>query len=91
MEEKAREVAALLKVLSNENRLLILCSLLQRPMSVGELVEALPISQSGISQHLSLMKSSGMLDYEKKGQTITYRIKDQRILAVMQVLKETYC
>lgn len=91
IEDKVREVTSLLKVMANENRLLILCELLQRPMSVTELKEKLSISQSGISQHLAILKSNGILDYDKKSQTIIYRIKDDRISRIMQVLKETYC
>ena len=91
MKKKAKEVADLLKVLSNENRLLILCELVKEPMSVNSLLENLAISQSGISQHLAILKSNGILNYDKKAQTIVYSIKDERIYKVMQVLKETYC
>ena len=91
MREKAKQVADLLKVLANENRLLILCELLQEPMSVSALLEKLEITQSGISQHLAILKSNGILDYEKKAQTIIYSVKDERIHKVMEVLKETYC
>ena len=91
MEKMAKELADLLKVLANENRLLILCELSKEPMSVGALLEKLEITQSGISQHLAILKSNGILDYDKKAQTVVYSIKDERIYKVMQVLKETYC
>ena len=91
MKAKAKEVADLLKVLANENRLLILCELSKEPMSVGRLLEKLDITQSGISQHLAILKANGILDYDKKAQTVVYSVKDQRIYKVMQVLKETYC
>ncbi len=91
MKQKAKELAALLKVLSNENRLLILCELGAKPMSVSELLEILDITQSGISQHLAILKANKILDYEKKAQTIVYSIKDERILKIMQTLKDTYC
>ena len=91
MKERAKEVADLLKILANENRLLILCELAKEPMSVSALLEKVEISQSGMSQHLALLKSSGILDYDKKAQTIIYSIKDDRIYKVMQVLKDTYC
>lgn len=55
MEEKARQIAELLKVLANENRLLILCSLANGGRPAGEIAGFLNgISQSGVSQHLSL-------------------------------------
>ncbi len=91
MQAKAKEVANLLKALSNENRLLILCQLSQSPMSVSALLETLDISQSGLSQHLAILKANGILDYDKKAQTVVYRIKDERIYQMMQYLKTLYC
>ncbi len=91
MKVKAKEVAHLLKVMANENRLLILCELAKEPMSVSALLEKLPITQSGISQHLAILKSNGILDYEKKAQTVVYSIKDERIYKIMSELKKLYC
>ncbi len=91
MKRKAKEVAELLKVLSNENRLLILCELSKGPQSVNSLLEKLQITQSGISQHLAILKSNGILDYDKKAQTIYYKVKDERIFKLLETIKETYC
>lgn len=92
MEEKAKVVAELLKVLANENRLLILCVLLEGPMTVGEIGEQIPpITKPALSQHLSLLKSHGILDSIKKGQNVTYFIHDHRVEAVLDVLKCHYC
>ncbi len=91
MKAKAKDVANLLKVMANENRLLILCELAKEPMSVSSLLDKLQITQSGISQHLAILKSNGILDYDKKAQTIVYSIKDERIYKLMEVLRELYC
>lgn len=91
MKARAKEVASLLKVLANENRLLILCELSKEPMSVSALLEKLDITQSGLSQHLAILKAHGILDYDKKAQTVVYRIKDERIYQIMEQLKELYC
>ncbi len=91
MKAKAKEVANLLKVMANENRLLILCELAKEPMSVSALLEKLQITQSGISQHLAILKANGILDYDKKAQTIVYSIKDERIYKLMETLRELYC
>lgn len=92
MEERAKQIAALLKVLANDNRLLILCALIERPMTVGELGKVVPnITQSALSQHLSLLKAHGILDSDKQGQSITYSIEDRRIVQVINVLKVHYC
>ena len=75
MEERAKRIAELLKLLANENRLLILCALMERPMTVGEIMKRVPnISQPALSQHLTRLKESGILDNEKSGQSITYFI-----------------
>ena len=91
MKEKAKEVAALLKVLANENRLLILCEIVREPQSVSALLGKLQITQSGISQHLAILRANGILDYDKKAQTIIYKVKDDRILKLMETIKMIYC
>lgn len=91
MREHAINVAAFLKVLANENRLLILCELVKKPMMVNELLEKIDITQSGVSQHLSILKSNQIVQCRKKGQHVIYGIKDERVIEVMEVLKELYC
>ncbi|WP_101698446.1 ArsR/SmtB family transcription factor [Clostridium minihomine] len=92
MEEKAKQIAELLKMLANENRLLILCQLIEGPKTVSKLAEKIPnITQSALSQHLALLKAHGILDFTKSGQSITYRIADERVEKVIDVLKQYYC
>ncbi len=92
MEENSKEVAELLKVLANSNRLLILCALLENSLTVTELSKFVPnISQSSLSQHLSILKSNNILDFKKTGQNVTYFISDKRIAALFEVLKSEYC
>lgn len=92
MEQRAKEIAELLKVLANDNRLAILCELIRGPRTVGALGASAPgIGQSALSQHLLLMKAHGILDSVKSGQNVTYFIADRRIEAVISVLKAQYC
>ena len=92
MEERAKELTDILKVLANENRLLILCALAEQPLTVSEISSKVDgITQSAISQHLSILRAQGILDYQKHGQQVTYYISDHRIEPVMKVLKEQYC
>lgn len=92
MEEKAKKIAELLKVLANENRLLILCALMQQSMTVGEISKFVPnITQSALSQHLSVLKAHGILDFQKNGQSVTYFIEDHRVEEIIHVLKKYYC
>lgn len=91
MEEKAKILARQLKVLANENRLLILYYLLEKPMTVGELNKKLSnITQSGLSQHLSILKSYDLLDSNKDGLNITYFVRNKKVQSILQMLKENY-
>ncbi len=92
MEEKAKEVASLLKILSNHHRLLILCALEDGEKTVGELnLFISKIGMSALSQHLSSMKNFGLIDCDKRGQNVYYFITDNKILNVIHVLKDNYC
>ncbi len=92
MEEQAREIAELLKLLANEHRLLILCALMKGPLAVGEIHQYSPnISASAISQHLTHLKIAGILNSKKQGMHVIYWIQEKRILPVMEALKEQYC
>ena len=90
--KQAGEAAQLLKLLGNEKRLLILCFLSVRgEMTVGELVSAVKLSQSALSQHLARLRADGLVAYRRNSQTLHYRVADQRALQVLAVLKEIYC
>ncbi len=92
MKRQTKEIAGLLKVLANENRLLILCKLIKGPKTVSGLGEKIPnITQSALSQHLALLKAHGILDFSKAGQSVTYSIADHRVEQVISVLKKYYC
>lgn len=92
MIDKAKEIAELLKVLANENRLLIVCHLIEGPMNVSELHEKLNhLTQSALSQHLAMLKAHKILDSNKSGLNITYCIQDKRIIKVIEAVKDNYC
>ena len=92
LERKAGEAAALLKLLANENRLLILCRLaMAGEMSVTSLVEAGDLSQSALSQHLGKMRDDGLVATRRDAQTIYYRIADKNAARLLALLKDIYC
>nr|WP_312641136.1 metalloregulator ArsR/SmtB family transcription factor [Hydrogenoanaerobacterium sp.] len=92
MEEQAKKIAGLLKMLANEHRLLILCALIQRPLTVGEIHKFTPnITASALSQHLNQLKIAGILDSEKQGMNVVYQILDERVVALIGAIKEHYC
>lgn len=91
MREHAQEVSDFLKTLANENRLLVLCALLEGEKSVGELNGHIDLSPSALSQHLAWLRETGLVATRREAQTIYYRIADPRILAVMATLKQQFC
>ena len=92
LEQKAAEAARLLKLLANENRLLILCRLVaEREMPVGEIAAAVGLSQSALSQHLAKMREEGLVATRREAQTIHYRIADPDTRRILAVLKSIYC
>ena len=92
MEENAKRIAELLKLLANENRLLILCALRKEPMTVSKIAEFVPgITQSALSQHLILLKTAGILASTKSAQNVLYTISDVRVEEIIKVLKKYYC
>lgn len=92
LENNLKDITQLLKVLANENRLSIVCNLLEKEMSVSELHERLNhITQPALSQHLAMLKAGRILESRKNGLIITYAIKDKRIYNVIKTLKDNYC
>lgn len=92
VEEQAKRIASLLKLLANEHRLLILCALMKGPLSVGEIYAYTPnITLPALSQHLSHLKAAGILDGEKQGMNVVYQIKDERVVSLMGAIKAEYC
>jgi len=90
--KQAGAAAAHLKLLANEKRLLILCFLAARgEMTVGELVDAVELSQSALSQHLAKLRADNLVAFRRASQTLHYSVADQRTLQLLQVLKAIFC
>ena len=91
MHAHAAEAAQLLKALGNEQRLHILCNLLDGPLSVGELNQRLDLSQSALSQHLALLREMDLVETRREAQTIYYSLPDGPVVRVMALLQDIYC
>ena len=81
----------LLKALSNENRLLVLCQLLGGERSVSQLNAELDLSQSALSQHLALLREDGLVATRREAQTIWYRLASDAVAGVLAALHGIYC
>jgi ArsR family transcriptional regulator, virulence genes transcriptional regulator len=90
-ENSAGRAAALLKLLGNEKRLMVLCQLSEGELSVSELQMRIGLSQSALSQHLALLREHGAVATRRDGQTIFYRIDDPAVTRVIETLAELFC
>lgn len=87
----AQDASALLKALSNPDRLMLLCEIAQGERNVGELQEGLGIVQPTLSQQLAVLREEGLVQTRREGKSIYYRMASPQALAVMQVLYEQFC
>lgn len=91
MRPHALAAAELLKALANEQRLMILCHLVQGPLTVGELNERVPLSQSALSQHLAVLRESAVVQTQRESQTITYSLPEGVVTRLIEVLHQEFC
>jgi len=91
MAQHAGEAAELMRLLSNQNRLMIVCSLVDGELSVGELNERVPLSQSALSQHLASLRKSELVATRREGLTIFYRLQGDKAMRVITLLKDMFC
>ncbi len=92
LREKAAEAARLLRLLANENRLLLLCHLVaEGEMAVGALAGAIGLSQPALSQHLAMLREEGLVATRREAQTVFYRLADPKAASVLALLRDLYC
>ena len=87
----ASEAVSALKLLANEDRLLLLCQLSQGEMCVSDLEEALDIHQPTLSQQLGVLRTEGVVNTRRQGKNIFYSVADPALLEILTVLYRLYC
>jgi DNA-binding transcriptional ArsR family regulator len=87
----AGEAAEFLKALANDQRLAILCTLLEGPLSVGQINARVDLSQSALSQHLAVLRDSNLVSTEKQSQTVYYSVHDDKTRRMLELLHECFC
>lgn len=80
--------AEVLKTLAHPRRLEIVHELARGPRTVGTLAEELGIAQPNVSQHLALMRSTGVVESERDGREIRYRLTDPDIIAACGLMRQ---
>ncbi len=91
MEEAASNAAALMRVLSNERRLMILCQLIEGEKSVSQLTELLEMRQTSVSQQLAQLRAEGLVTTRREAQTIYYALSSKEAERVIALLYEMFC
>ncbi|MEM9140939.1 MAG: metalloregulator ArsR/SmtB family transcription factor [Pseudomonadota bacterium] len=91
MMENARRATDFLKALSHEGRLMILCHLASGEKSVTELEDLISARQAAVSQQLARLRLEGLVKYRRDGKAIYYRLGDERVKRMIEVVYEMFC
>lgn len=91
MQAAAAQACALLKVLANPDRLLLLCQMAQGELSVSQLESLTGIRQPTLSQQLGVLRDEELVSTRREGKQIFYSIASPEAMQVLQVLYELYC
>lgn len=91
LKANAQRASELLKAMSNEKRLLILCYLADGEKAVGQMERLVGLSQSALSQHLARLRRDGLVKTRRSSQTIYYSLAGGEAAAIMETLHDLYC
>lgn len=91
LEASAAKAASLLRAMSNERRLMILCRLGEGELQVAALQASVGLSQSALSQHLAVLRDEGLVSARREGQAVFYRIADPAAVRVIATLADILC
>jgi ArsR family transcriptional regulator len=87
MDEITRLQAEVLKVLAQPTRLEILHQLADGPIEVGRLAAAVGVTQPNVSQHLAVLRSAGLVEPDRHGREIRYRLTDPDVIRACDVMR----
>lgn len=91
MRDSSDKASALLKVMANPDRLLLLCQLTQGEQCVSDLEQGLGLQQPSLSQQLTVLRQAKLVSTRREGKQIYYSITSAEALAVMQLLYGLFC
>lgn len=86
LKANADTMAGKLRLMSNPDRLIMLCRMDEGEVSVGELVALTGLSQSSVSQHLAMLREEGVVGIRNEAQTRYYRLTDRVVSATIHTL-----
>jgi len=88
---QARKATDLLKALSHETRLVILCLLCEGEKSVSEIEAILKLPQASISQQLARLRADNLVSTRREGRLVHYRIANSEVAPIVETLYELFC
>lgn len=80
--------ARVCKAIADPKRLLIINELRDQELSVGDLCDALGLSQSNVSQHLAILRERGVVSSRRVGTSVYYTLRGRKVLAAVDLLRE---
>ena len=89
--ESIEQASAAMQAIAHPLRLKILCLIGNAELSVLEIVDAVGTSQSNISQHLAVLRDTGILAARKEANKVFYRIGDPRVLEMIALTRRIFC
>ena len=89
--ENAEKASRLLKTMGHPSRLMVLCYLMDGECPVSALNQAIPLSQSALSQHLAGLRQAGLVETRRESQAIYYRLASQAVAGILETLYRIYC
>lgn len=91
LQQAAAAASSFLKVMANQDRLLLLCQMTQGEYCVGELEKLTGVRQPTLSQQLTVLREESMVNTRRNGKQIYYSVASKAALAVLQVLYDQFC
>ncbi len=91
VQQNADSAASLLKSMANTHRLMVLCVLAGKEMSVSEINACVELSQSALSQHLARLRADDLVITRRDSQTIYYSLADGPAMEIIHILQQFYC
>ena len=85
---KLNSASELFKALSHPTRFCIVCKLLLHPLNVSQMQQCLDVTQANVSQHLSILKSKGIIVGERKANEIYYSLANNNVKELVKVFFE---
>lgn len=88
---RATEAAAFLRTVASRPRLMVLCSLVERERSSGDLAKRLGLSPSNLSQHLAVLRKARLVTVRRQRSNIFYSLASERSRRLLDELYQMFC